>query len=1487
MLLRHRSAASRLSLPRITAATTLRRPRLPSRYDAAGSPSPVPVSVPVSVSASAISHRRPLATAVNDQLGAGYAQSPPPLPLPLPLYHPRGFDPATTVRFNLHDDVVQKPRGNSQGVPGGIDEMMCVFDACLDVNKLERAALVLERFNQIDGLTYGDLIDLHNRYLRAALDQAIDQPESPLAGSMHRWFESQIRGKDIPITPETVAFMLKFAVLSTRGAKLNKLVKRYMDMLPEEEIWSVLDTGILNSQDFGTIARIYRPTSRAAIEEWDSIVAINQSEDAVSAEMPPPEESADKSKLIPEVLAVPQKGLGLKTLRDVLSFFDQIEGQDLSKLTLDERREVQARLERDCVDAAINRWRDENKALSKIGRNTALSSAALNPQLYDWQTKLETKLKEEFALCDEAETREKKTTEDIERCIYGPFFRQSTPARLAAVTIMGVLNSLAHHGADKGVALATLVTNLARVVEDDINWQARQRRDKEYKVQARKEYIMRRQGLRMPSDRNPSQRDVESAFGVNSPKPTNSDADSQITQLQKEALKTPSDNNASQNNVESSLSVNSAKPINSDVDSQAQQPRKPRKRALKASSGQETPPPTSPTHEASMAADTMAPPPDVAATVTPDATATVTHEAPGILESSKQSIKSWPVVIKAKVGAQLMSALLDVAKIKVVREHPETHMPVSQMQPAFARTTIHRKGKKVGTIMPNKVLVDLMKREPRGDYLARHLPMLVEPLPWSKFDRGGFLEFPAQLMRVKNGERDQKIYTDAAIERGDLDQVGKALDVLGRTAWRINRPVFDVQLEAWNSGEKVANIPPLNPNIPIPEEPDVSDDPLARREWLKRVKLVENEKSGLHSERCFMNFQFDIARAFREQTFYFPHNMDFRGRAYPIPAYLNHMGADHVRGLLQFAVGKELGENGLRWLKVQLANVFGFDKASLDEREAFAMDHLEDISDSVLHPLTGRRWWLKAEDPWQCLAACFELKAALDSPDPTKFVSHLPVQQDGTCNGLQHYAALGGDTWGAQQVNLLPGDRPADVYSAVADLVKAGIADDLALGGFLAKAVDGKITRKVVKQTVMTNVYGVTFMGAKAQVLKQLKAAHPNIEEETGIPTPLLASYIATKIFKGLSTMFRGAHDIQYWLGECAGRVCRALTREQLDRISEEASKPPRKSTVTIAKKKRKPSSKAMEDLLDQFRSTIIWTTPLRMPIVQPYRKSTSRVISTCLQDLNLAIPDRSDPVNRRKQLQAFPPNFIHSLDASHMLLSALECDDLGLSFAAVHDSFWTHAADVNVMNRVLRDAFVRIHTEDVIGRLASEFEARYSGSLYLAKVERSTDAAGEIIAHRGKLRNSMHEELLTERQRQTLLASSDPKEVEEGMKMITPASIYEKYSAAELLPTNDEIDAVALGNITSEVDDVIEGDGNSQEAQEAEEEIQEKAKELLGMSHFEATLKKISPLRSKKTVAKKPGDYVSLWLPLTFPPIPEKGDFDVRQLKDSKYFFS
>ncbi len=57
---------------------------------------------------------------------------------------------------------------------------------------------------------------------------------------------------------------------------------------------------------------------------------------------------------------------------------------------------------------------------------------------------------------------------------------------------------------------------------------------------------------------------------------------------------------------------------------------------------------------------------------------------------------------------------------------------------------------------------------------------------------------------------------------------------------------------------------------------------------------------------------------YRKRIIWLPHNIDFRGRVYPVPPHLTHLGSDKARALLRFAKGEKLGAHGLDWLKVRI-----------------------------------------------------------------------------------------------------------------------------------------------------------------------------------------------------------------------------------------------------------------------------------------------------------------------------------------------------------------------------------------------------------------------------------------------------------------------------------------------------------------------------------------------------------------------------------------
>ncbi|CAG8777327.1 13229_t:CDS:10, partial [Gigaspora margarita] len=583
----------------------------------------------------------------------------------------------------------------------------------------------------------------------------------------------------------------------------------------------------------------------------------------------------------------------------------------------------------------------------------------------------------------------------------------------------------------------------------------------------------------------------------------------------------------------------------------------------------------------------------------------------------------WGSTIRAKVGSFLAASLIKVAQI-TVSTADATGKIISEEAPAFFHSYEYNRGKKVGVIKLNPQLIKWLSNESIRDHLhPRMLPMLIIPRPWLTFNSGGYLTSPTLAMRIKDCP-EQVAYLKKASDNSHLEHVFAGLDVLGSTCWGVNKRVYEVILKIWNSGEGVLDIPPADLNLEIPKKPEDYDSNVkAKIHWIKTCREINNRIRNNHSLRCMVNYKVEIAGAVSFIRFC----LDFRGRAYPIPSHLNHMGDDLCRGLLVFKDAKPLGKTGLRWLKIHLANLYGHDKVSFSERESFADENIAEIMDSADYPLKGKRWWQKSEDPWQCLAACFELTDAIRSPSPEKFMSRIPVHQDGTCNGLQHYAALGGDLEGASQVNLAPSDTPSDIYTAVAKRVKELVKMDAEIGDERALIVLEHINRKVVKQTVMTTVYGVTFIGARLQIEARLK----EIESIPQDRLHELSHYIAKHVFGCLEEIFKGARAIQEWLNESAKWIAKSLPPERVLKSAEEIKdendnlsetkvgdnlNPLRKSIVKI------PPSRSSSDQM----TAVVWTTPLDLPIVQPYRRPNKRQIKTHLQSINIIDSETPSP---------------------------------------------------------------------------------------------------------------------------------------------------------------------------------------------------------------------------------------------------------------------
>lgn len=282
----------------------------------------------------------------------------------------------------------------------------------------------------------------------------------------------------------------------------------------------------------------------------------------------------------------------------------------------------------------------------------------------------------------------------------------------------------------------------------------------------------------------------------------------------------------------------------------------------------------------------------------------------------------WSDMIKAKLGAALVQILLDHAKL-------------DNGDPAF---TYEKKwvgwNQTVGHVSVDENFYKMIvedKYDSLAPYSTRHKPMVTPPRDWLAPSDGGYYALQVNIIR-KYGCQTQK----NALHQADLDLVYSGLNSLGRVPWKINKCVLDVAQACWDRGIVLGDIPSRVdfdlPHEPVrPEEPtkemfenkDSEEFREAAKKYMKyredavRYRKIYQKNMDLRSLRCSALLKLNQAEKFKDfERIYFPYNLDFRGRAYPVPPHLSNVGSDLCRGMLTFSETKPLGERGFYWLKV-------------------------------------------------------------------------------------------------------------------------------------------------------------------------------------------------------------------------------------------------------------------------------------------------------------------------------------------------------------------------------------------------------------------------------------------------------------------------------------------------------------------------------------------------------------------------------------------
>lgn len=561
------------------------------------------------------------------------------------------------------------------------------------------------------------------------------------------------------------------------------------------------------------------------------------------------------------------------------------------------------------------------------------------------------------------------------------------------------------------------------------------------------------------------------------------------------------------------------------------------------------------------------------------------------------------------------------------------------------------------------------------------MPMIVRPKRWRTPTVGGYLSSrigPSGRYLVKppgkmwgDGHSLNRDYI-AQLRALDLSEVYEAVNHVQETAWAINPGVLEVVREIWDTGGSLAGLPPRD-DLPLPPRKEgIENDEEALRAWKRSAVETHETNARNRSARLGVQQRLWMAERFaKEDAFWFPHSMDFRGRLYPIPnSGFSPQSDDLGKALLRFAEGKPLGDSGAFWLAVHIANLFGVDKVSLADRVQWTYDNAGAIIDSAVQPLDGARFWTTAESPWMALAAAIEFAGYLE--EGPGYVSHLPIPLDGSNSGLQHFSAMLRDPEGGAAVNLIPSEIPQDVYDRVAskahDIVTN--SEDEAV-----KVWAGKITRRITKRPTMTYVYSATRFGMHEMIFDTLR----ELDEENA------AAGLGPYLGEGADN-YAAAKELSYVLYGAIGDVVSA-------------------------------AQGAMGWLRDVARiaanagHSLEWTTPDGLLVRQSYRNVYANRIRVHWQarQLQITLNVTGSSLDARGQANGISPNFVHSLDAAHLRAVARAAKAEGInSLAVIHDSFGTHAADTDKLVRLLRDTFVSQYEDrDVLQEFYDEARAQ------------------------------------------------------------------------------------------------------------------------------------------------------------------------------------
>lgn len=551
-----------------------------------------------------------------------------------------------------------------------------------------------------------------------------------------------------------------------------------------------------------------------------------------------------------------------------------------------------------------------------------------------------------------------------------------------------------------------------------------------------------------------------------------------------------------------------------------------------------------------------------------------------------------------------------------------------------------------------------------------YLPTFQKPRPWKNPYEGGYPD----TVTMRSGIVKRIPYRRLAnYNTREMSGVFKAVNRLQRVPWVLNEDVFELARHFWEIDQPVDKIPHRQ-DLLMPEAPhDVDYNEESRFNYRKELAVVHRQNVGMRSHRSqFMRILL-MGNNLKGQTFHYPYNLDFRGRVYPIPAFLCPQGTTMAKAMLDFKEAKPISskDGSADWLAIHGANVWGLDKKSFSERINWVHDNQELIKDIAKDPL-GCTTWRDADEPLGFARWCLEWAAYMDHGEG--FMSRMPVHMDGTNNGLQLFSLIMRDEKEAKATNVSPGDYPQDIYQDIANAVTERMrGSENEHAAFWMKFFDGgAFPRAATKRPVMTFPYGATMRSCGTYLMDWLEET---MEARLGGRRDLLRArckenwhhinFLGPIIWEEIHKSLSGSVKAMSWLRQCAKTI---LTTTEKD---------------------------------------IRWTAPSGFPVIQEYLKTKPTQITTRLgEQIKLMARMPVPEIAVRKNIQAISANYIHSIDASLLMGAVNRAYSEGVSSVApVHDDFGTHAADAPTMARCIREEAAEMFSGNLLEDLKRELE--------------------------------------------------------------------------------------------------------------------------------------------------------------------------------------